>query len=1104
MTDADRGSVPHDVPGQDSESSGNRDLVPARISAWVAKNRLLLVAGAATGLTGSLASKGGDGHDVLDLELGGCAKQACAALFQGDWVVTHLLWDLAFIVAYTALALLLIDWLWSDKTDAFKRRTWALWLPVALAVADLAEDVLIWQLHRHPLHPNVVVALHQVSHVKWFLAVAVVLVVLWQIRHHAARPDSPFKKAIPEIRRERTLHPDTTMGLAPNEMPSEWMGLGSTGICLSGGGIRSAAFSVGAMHGLGSKVVRNARFLAAASGGAYTATGMTLHQARYPGGLPFGEGSEELRRLRAKSSFLFLSGRDGRWAIGRALATIVFNLMILYLAMFVSARPIGWAIGYIHPELHAVAQQVGEIRMPDYKSGALVTGPLTISSGVEATCDDSSEPARYWSLNPTSVGTVYYDERQSTLTKKPTHESSHPTVESGLIRTCGTTIEIIAQPKVSIPAPESGQLKVTEQPTYKVDGQSQTASVPPTPESIQSRLKVIQELEVGDKTSVTDRTDISIDDWMWIVLAVLVILAVLYFGVAWSKPLGKADATMGEGWRHALLPSLTFAFGGLFIVIPWLAQELPRFVEDIPHLLPGSDLPASSFIGSAVTWIVGVLTSGVLAKITTGSLAKGTATPGKKLTRTALKAVAYLVLVLSALVLGTSIANQAAMNGPGGLGLGGNTPSLRFGRSDLEIWLVVVGVMLVLKEWIATHLWSLQPLYRDRLAAAFLNSDSDDTRGAKRTPHAFTDPTMMHANGVWPELLVCCAANINDHEGQLPAKRWADSFVISGSHMGGPTIGYMATADYNKRLSERRRRDLTTESVVAVSGAAFSPAMGNQDFGPIGGMFAALNLRLGLWLPNPLSVRKPGKDGSWNANPGWPHLLRELFGRFSYGDPFVYTTDGGHWENLGLVELLRHGCNEVIVVSAAGDGVNFFPTFGDALALALEQTGVEIHIDISALRPRLGEDLPKEGRQLLRTKAGDTRPEPMAAKPYAVGWFTRPDTNQRGRILFVEAALTDDMPWDVHAFAEGHPIFPDHPTSNQFYNHRTFEAYRALGYYQAQQGIGSTEWTDAAEWMNTPDLDKPKFATPAEPSTPVEVKVDVSGAVTFEFDETQG
>ncbi len=318
----------------------------------------------------------------------------------------------------------------------------------------------------------------------------------------------------------------------------------------------------------------------------------------------------------------------------------------------------------------------------------------------------------------------------------------------------------------------------------------------------------------------------------------------------------------------------------------------------------------------------------------------------------------------------------------------------------------------------------------------------------------------------WPELIICCAVNLNvlDRDA-IPAGRWADSFTFSAAEVGAPSLGYLRTEDYLNGISARRSRDLTIASLVATSGAAVSSAAGKKALGAIGGLLAALNVRLGLWVPNLLAVRP---ERRFAGQPGWPYLLRELFGKYSWKHPFLYITDGGHWENLGLVELMRRGCEEIYVISAAGDGIESFATLGEAIALTREQTGIEIRIDPSPLRPAPGAEPATQGRRLLRRRGAQTQAAAMATKPYVVGFWEKQHGGERrrGRVLFVEANVTADMPWDVHAFAEGDALFPDHSTSDQFFRHSTFEAYRRLGQYQMSVAVGSQEWADAKRWVD--------------------------------------
>ena len=45
---------------------------------------------------------------------------------------------------------------------------------------------------------------------------------------------------------------------------------------------------------------------------------------------------------------------------------------------------------------------------------------------------------------------------------------------------------------------------------------------------------------------------------------------------------------------------------------------------------------------------------------------------------------------------------------------------------------------------------------------------------------------------------------------------------------------------------------------------------------------------------------------------------RERLANYRPDAPYLYVSDGGHWENLGIVEALRRGCTELIVISASG------------------------------------------------------------------------------------------------------------------------------------------------------------------------------------------
>ena len=1001
--------------------------------------------------------------DALELQF----ARLCET-FRGPGVVEHLQWDVVFILSFS-----LATWIWILlRYGDFRYRIGAVTLPWVFAAADLVEDGLTGLTRSRCPESGPAggwgTAVYSAALLKWVAFALLVGLCLWLFGRRPASPQPPPTKPVPWPRPDPPSDADRLKPIV--------------GISCSGGGIRSASFSLGALHGLGNEQVRNARYLAAVSGGGYTAAGMTVRAAMADADdpLPFAPESEELRRLRSKASYLALNGRDGRLGLGRIVATIAFNLLVLYAVVFVVGRPVGWLLqsDVLHPELQAATPLVHNLELthPD------AIGIVVKRASVPVKPCEAEASASYWDVKLDAEFMVSFDLRSSVRDAAATPSTRAINPVHGQVAVCDGEATLMAQPRlVALNTPEVGG-----QPEYRIEPQPQvrlTTDLLREPDEV----RVEQALELVETPGLkrlernASMASVTIDGWMWAVTALLLLLGAAPLIANRDTRRGQTGATLrltsGPRWLLG-----TGALAGLLLIItPWLIQELPRAIAKLPDFLPGGASDATALGTSPWQWITTAFAAGGLGRLAVSRIVSG-ASKTKRGARMLLKVAAFLLLALAGVLMAASVVQQAALIGPMGRGSGAAQAALpwRFQIPDVVRWLAVGIALLVLKNWVSAQAWSLNPLYRDRLAAAFLGlrpgstvaadpllkckdvapNTEADTLVAKDNAPATTLTQIPYRPGVWPELVICCAANLNDLDRDaIPAGRWADTFTFSASEIGSPTIGYTSTREYLCRLSLRRQRDLTIASLVATSGAAVSSAMGKQAAGAIGGLFAALNIRLGLWLPNPLSI----EDGTFKANPGWPYVLRELFGRFSWRHPFVYVTDGGHWENLGLVELMRRECRDIYVISAAGDGIDFFPTLGEALALAREQTGIEIEIDPSPLRQFVGAEAPTKGRQLLRVKDGELQAGPMARKPYVVGWWEEGET--RGRVLFVEANLTAGTPWDVHAFAEKNTIFPDHPTSDQFFTNETFEAYRRLGEYQMQEAVASPEWRAAEQFV---------------------------------------
>ena len=146
-------------------------------------------------------------------------------------------------------------------------------------------------------------------------------------------------------------------------------------------------------------------------------------------------------------------------------------------------------------------------------------------------------------------------------------------------------------------------------------------------------------------------------------------------------------------------------------------------------------------------------------------------------------------------------------------------------------------------------------------------------------------------------------------------------------------------------------------------------------------------------------------------------------------DRRLYITDGGHYDNLGLVEALRRRPATIIVLDASNDAENSFRALGEAVATARMDLDCDIEIDPAPMITTDGvaEVAWVEGR--LRYADGD-----------------------QATIYFAKAVKLVGAGLDTKVYAGRHPEFPRTGTGDQFYGEFDFEAYRQLG-WTATSGV---------------------------------------------------
>jgi hypothetical protein len=188
-------------------------------------------------------------------------------------------------------------------------------------------------------------------------------------------------------------------------------------------------------------------------------------------------------------------------------------------------------------------------------------------------------------------------------------------------------------------------------------------------------------------------------------------------------------------------------------------------------------------------------------------------------------------------------------------------------------------------------------------------------------------------------------------------------------------------------------------------------------------------------------------------------LWAEAVGHTSYRATWINVTDGGHYDNLGLVEALHRGAKNVVVFDASGDRPDTWYTFGGAMALARTDAGVEISLDPTTMARNNGKAPKLRPGQVLRPWAHGTFVRPDAAVTQPDGAQARLDADASrangqaavhrlpavGDIWICKLGWWDQAPWDVRAYAAGHSTYPCDSTMQQLYDGAEFEAYHELG-----------------------------------------------------------
>lgn len=366
---------------------------------------------------------------------------------------------------------------------------------------------------------------------------------------------------------------------------------------------------------------------------------------------------------------------------------------------------------------------------------------------------------------------------------------------------------------------------------------------------------------------------------------------------------------------------------------------------------------------------------------------------------------------------------------------------------------------------------ALGRMYRDRLLETFLpNKDAVETNTWKIAEDShnsklqdlcknYTGNNKENYELIKPYQIINANVVLNNDE-QMPFRnRGGDSFTLSPLYIGSDSTEYLNTEHYMADSD-----NLYLGTAMAISGAAAHPNTAPGGDGLTRNFFISMlmtffNLRLGFWGHNPGNIPKDYLRQRPNMfHPGIASLLGLGFSNMA---AYLDLTDGGHFENLGIYELVRRR-SDIIIASDATASSNFgFEDLGNAIERVRVDFGVKIDFNneeycLENLKPgSLKDSLENTGFALA--KHGFAIAE-IIYPEISRDNKSRIDTKEKtGILVYIKSTLIDQLPTDLYVYKSQHSDYPKQSTSDQFFDEKQFEAYRELGYAITKSALSNED-----------------------------------------------
>lgn len=293
----------------------------------------------------------------------------------------------------------------------------------------------------------------------------------------------------------------------------------------------------------------------------------------------------------------------------------------------------------------------------------------------------------------------------------------------------------------------------------------------------------------------------------------------------------------------------------------------------------------------------------------------------------------------------------------------------------------------------------LSRYWRDRLAAAFWSGDVltwDAIRNLKN----------------WPQPIFNVALNSPSVEGQtLP-------FVFRSTAWG--ELG----------KESNKEPPCSPADALAISSAALNSQGGASIPGSLRGLLSFVPLKLGRWLRAPATEPEEWQPSTLE------YVLIEALGNNDPSLPWLFVSDGGHHDNLGLTSLLaeRAPFDTIICLDAAADPEYVFGDFATTGLLA-GKANWKLEVPLHDLLP----SPEPEANLQLRTS------EKLVTEGTAT-LYEKEEIREQCRLVYCKSALAKTgLSTATWAYARGSKEFPQEMTGDQHFDALQFEAYLDVG-----------------------------------------------------------